>query len=184
MHRRSFLAALAAAPLVSLASSAIFGGEARAQSATRLKSILRDPRGTTLWLSLDHAPFAGGGYRDDTVIVFVPAHYRFHDDEGVATLVHMHGHSTTAERAMEAHQLREQVADSKQNALLVVPQLAVMAADSSCGRLEAPGGLVRMIEEAVATSAHEAHATLGDTAFPHDARLGTVCISAHSLPGQ
>jgi hypothetical protein len=174
MHRRTFLAALAAAPILSLARSA------RAQSASRLKSVVRDALGTTLWLGLDHAPFAGGGYRDDTVIVFVPSHYRFHDDEGVATLVHMHGHTTTAERAMVAHQLREQVADSKQNALLVVPQLAVMAADSSCGRLESPGGLQKLLEEVVVTAAHEGRSTLDETAFPHDAQLGTACISAHS----
>ena len=89
-------------------------------------------------------PAPGRGYRDDTVIVFVPAHYRFRDDEGVAALVHFHGHNTTAERAMVAHELREQLVDSKQNAILVVPQLAVFAADSSCGKLEAPGGLARL----------------------------------------
>ena len=145
MHRRSFLGALAAAPLL-LSAAARSARAEREQGASRLKSIERDARGTTLLLGLDHAPFAGGGYHDDTVIVFVPSHYRFHDDEGVATLVHMHGHTTTAERAMVAHQLREQVADSKQNALLVVPQLAVMAADSSCGRLESAGGLQRLLD--------------------------------------
>jgi hypothetical protein len=219
MHRRRFLTALAAAPLLSLVRSSQawalpekpfdypgFGGgddgpaipanaaptgpvappveyQARpraARPATPLKSVVRDALGTTLWLSLEHAPFAGGGYHDDTVIVYVPSHYRYHPEEGVATLVHMHGHSTTAERAMVAHQLREQFADSKQNALLVVPQLAVMAADSSCGRLEAAGGLQRMLQEAVVTTAHEGRSTLGQTAFPRDARLGTVCISAHS----
>jgi hypothetical protein len=174
MYRRTFLAALAAAPILALARCA------RAQSTSRLKSIVRDSLGTTMWLGLDHAPFAGGGYRDDTVIVFVPAHYRFHDDEGVATLVHMHGHTTTAERAMVAHQLREQVADSKQNALLVVPQLAVMAADSSCGRLESAGGLQRLLEEVVLTASHEGRTTLGETAFPREAGLGTACLSAHS----
>ncbi len=174
MHRRSFLAALVALPLVSRAEFA------RAQPSTRLKSVARDGRGTTLFLSLDHAPFAGNGYRDDTVIVFVPAHYRFHEDEGVATLVHMHGHNSTAERAMAAHELREQLADSKQNAILVVPQLAVNAADSSCGKLEAPGALARLLEEAVATAAREGRSTLGDTAFPSRAGLGTVCLSAHS----
>src|SRR5262249_11739444 len=104
----------------------------------------------------------------------------FHDDEGVATLVHFHGHSTTAERAMVAHQLREQVADSKQNAILVVPQLAVMAADSSCGRLESPGGLQRLLESALEATHLQGRTTLGDTAFPADAPLGTTCLSAHS----
>jgi len=176
MHRRTFLAALATAPLLSLARTAW------AQSSTRLKSVARDARGTTLTLGLDHAPFPapGAGYRDDTVLVFVPAHYRYRAEEGVASLVHFHGHSTTAERAMTAHALREQLSDSRQNAVLVVPQLAVMASDSSCGKLEAPGALARLVAEAVAVASREGRTTLGDTAFPSDAALGTVCLSAHS----
>jgi hypothetical protein len=55
-----------------------------------------------------------------------------------------------------------------------------MAADSSCGHLESPGGLVRMIAEAVSTTSREGRSTLGDTAYPSRAPLGTVCISAHS----
>jgi hypothetical protein len=177
MHRRSFLSLLAVAPFVTAATAA---RSALAQGVPRLKSIVRDSTGTTVWLSLDHAPFAGGGYHDDTVIVFVPAHYRYHEDEGVATLVHMHGHNTTAEKAMVSHQLREQLADSRQNALLIVPQLAVMAADSSCGHLESQNGLVDLLKEVLVTTAHEARSTLGDTGFPAGARLGTVCVSAHS----
>jgi hypothetical protein len=179
MHRRTFLAALAATPLLSLLAR-----DARAQAgpATRLKNIARDARGTTLALALDHAPFPApsAGYRDDTVFVFVPAHYRARQDEGVAALVHFHGHSTTAERAMAAHELREQLADSKQNAILVVPQLAVMAADSSCGKLEAPGGLERLLREAITVAARVGQTTLGETAFAADAPVGTVCLSAHS----
>jgi hypothetical protein len=176
MHRRTFLAALASAPLLAWA------GSARAQAAPRLLDVARDARGTTLALGLEHAPFPapGAGYRDDTVIVFVPAHYRWRAEDGVAALVHFHGHNSTAERAMAAHQLREQLADSRQNALLVVPQLAVMSADSSCGKLETPGGLARLLTEAIAAAARAGGATLGDTAFAPDARLGTVCLSAHS----
>ncbi len=180
MHRRSFLAALAAAPLVSLTR------RAAAQVPTKLKSITQDARGTTLWLSLENAPFPApsAGYHDDTVIVFVPSHYRYDydedDDEGVAALVHLHGHTTTAERAMATHELREQLADSRQNAILVIPQLAVMAADSSCGKLEASGGLARLVAEAIITTAHEGRSTLGDARFPIHARRGTVCVSAHS----
>jgi len=176
MHRRTFLAALASTPLLS------FCRTARAGSSARLVSVARDARGTTLALALEHAPFpsAGAGYRDDTVFVFVPGHYRWREEDGVAALVHFHGHNTTAERAMTAHQLREQLADSQQNALLVVPQLAVMSADSSCGKLESPGGLARMLAEAVGTAAREGRTTLGDTAFAPDAPLGTVCLSAHS----
>ena len=180
MYRRTFLSALAAAPLFSLVSFA--PRIAAAQPASRLKSVARDAHGTTLSLALDHAPFpsSSAGYRDDTVHVFVPAHFRYRAHEGVATLVHFHGHNTTAERAMVAHELREQLADSKQNAVLVVPQLAVLAADSSCGKLEVPGGLARMLAEAVGTAGRVGHTTLGDAAFPGDARLGTACLSAHS----
>src|SRR6516225_7811445 len=128
MRRRALLGSLAAVPL--LLGSRI----ARAENRTRLKGLSRDARGTTLLLALDHAPFAGLGYHDDTVVVFVPAHFRWREQDGISVLAHFHGHNTTAERAMAAHELREQVADSKQNALLVIPQLAVLAADSSCGR--------------------------------------------------
>ncbi|HEV3190768.1 MAG TPA: hypothetical protein VGY54_09750, partial [Polyangiaceae bacterium] len=76
MQRRSVLAALAAVSVLSAARSI------RAQPTMRLKSIARDARGTTLFLALDHAPFAPGGgpYRDDTVLVFVPSHYRYRDE--------------------------------------------------------------------------------------------------------
>jgi hypothetical protein len=176
MHRRAFLASLASSPLL------VRSGSAGAQTPSRLKSIARDSEGTTLWLGLDHAPFPAPGawYRDDTVVVFVPSHYRYRDEEGASLLVHFHGHNTTAERAMVTHELREQLADSKQNALLVVPQLAVRAPDSSCGKLESPGALLRLLGEVVATTAHEGRITLGDTAFPNDAPLGTLCVSAHS----
>lgn len=175
MHRRSFLASIAAAaPLACLVRSA------RADGGARVKRLARDERGTTLFLGLSHAPFAGMGYGDDTVIVFVPAHYRYRREEGVAALVHFHGHNTSAERAMVAHELREQLSDSKQNAVLVVPQLALFAADSSCGRLEQAGGLSHLLDDALAATAAEARATLGDTAFPGDAALGITCLSAHS----
>jgi hypothetical protein len=179
MHRRSFLSALAAAPLAALSR------RAGAEAPTKLKSIAHDAHGTTLWLSLEQAPFpaAGAGYRDDTVIVFVPSHYRYdHDDEeeGVAALVHFHGHNTTADHALTMHELREQLADSRQNAILIVPQLAVMAADSSCGKLEASGGLARLVSEAIVTAAREGRSTLGDARFPTHSRRGTVCVSAHS----
>jgi hypothetical protein len=180
MHRRSFLGLLAIAPLVAAARSA--HAQATAPVGNRLRSLERDSRGTTLVLGLEAAPFPapGGGYADDTVIVFVPAHYRYRPDEGVAALVHFHGHSTTADRAMAAHELREQLADSRQNAILVVPQLAVLAADSACGKLESPGGFARLLRGAIEVAAHEGRTTLDDTAFPADAALGTICVSAHS----
>lgn len=177
MHRRGFLAALGSVALLTRSRALLAADPAR-----RLTSVARDALGTTLFLSLDHAPFpvAGSPYRDDTVIVFVPSHFRFREEEGLSVLVHFHGHNTTAERALAAHELREQLADSKQNAIIVVPQLAMMAADSSCGKLESPGSLGRLLVEAVATASREGRVTCGETAFPSDAAIGTVCLSAHS----
>jgi len=174
MHRRTFLAALAAAPLLAAARTV------RAQSPSKIKSVTRDATGTTLWMGLEHAPFAGTGYHDDTVVVFVPSHYRNYEGEDVATLVHFHGHNTTADRALTGHQLREQLSDSKQNAILIVPQLAVMAADSSCGHIESSGGFAALIDEAISVTAHDGRSNLGETALPRSARRGTVCVSAHS----
>lgn len=177
MHRRSVLAALATLPLAWLAATE---RDAAAQAPRRIKSLSRNSLGTTLVLGLQHAPFAGIRYDDDTVIVFVPEHYRYRAEEGLAVLVHFHGHNSTAERALVAHELREQLKDSRQNAILVVPQLAVMAADSSCGHLESAGGLARLLAEAIAVASHDGGVTLDESNFPANAELGRVCISAHS----
>jgi hypothetical protein len=177
LGRRSFVSGLAA-------TAAVFAARpARASSASTIRTIAEDERGLTLHLELENAPFPapGAGYRDDTVIAFVPHHYRYSDREDVSLLVHFHGHSTTADRAMAAHELREQLDDSKQNAVLLIPQGPVFASDSSCGKLESPGGLARMIDDALATlAAPEARAALGPAAIPEGARPGRVCLSAHS----
>jgi hypothetical protein len=96
-------------------------------------------------------------------------------------LVHFHGHNSTAERAMVAHELREQLFDSKQNAILVVPELAVLAPDSAAGKLEAPGGLARMLDDVVRTlGTREARAELGQAALGPAAHPGRICVSVHS----
>jgi hypothetical protein len=142
-----------------------------------------DARGVTLALELEHAPFPTGapGYGDPTVFVFIPHHHRVGRDGRVSALVHFHGHHTTAERTIAAHELREQLFDSKQNAILIVPQLAVLAADSSCGQLEAQGGLARMIFDVLRTIDIPAvRAAAGRAAMPSSPELGRLCISAHS----
>ncbi|HKO53778.1 MAG TPA: hypothetical protein VJV79_38990 [Polyangiaceae bacterium] len=143
-----------------------------------MKSQTRDALGTTLVLGLPQAPFAGVG--DDTVIVFVPERYRFRAEEGISALVHFHGHNSSAERAVAAHALREQLVDSRQNAVLVVPQLALFAADSACGKLTSPGALARLLGGALSTAARFGRKTLADSRFPERPELGRVCLSAHS----
>lgn len=180
MHRRKALATLAQLSLLSWAAPALGGARSPLSDQPRLKSLTQDELGTTLFLGLPQAPFAGRAQGDDTVIVFVPERYRFRDDEGVSAVVHFHGHNSSAERAIGAHALREQLVDSKQNALLIVPQLALFAADSACGRLAVPGGLARLLRGALVSAARFGRKLLGEARFPERSELGRVCLSAHS----
>ena len=177
MHRRTVLTALASLPLVAAASPA---WAAETGVRPRVKALSQDALGTTLTLGLPEAPFAGIGHGDDTVLVFVPKRYRFREGQGVSTLVHFHGHNTSAERAIVAHALREQLVESRQNAVLVVPQLALLAPDSSCGRLALRRGLARLLGSALSTTARAGKSALRDARFPEAATLGRVCLSAHS----
>jgi len=178
MSRRSLVAGISITAL-----SLLFAKNARAEG--RVTRVASDAYGTTVTLELDHAPFPapGGAYHDPTVIAFVPRHFRASRDGAVGVVVHFHGHMTTAERAITAHQLREQLYDSKQNAILLVPEIAVLAADSAAGKLETPGEFGRMIEEALRTlDAPEVRNALGIAALPPAGAgsIGRVCVSAHS----
>lgn len=178
VSRRSVLGGAAALGLLGLSRSA------RAEGArSRIVRTSEDERGLTAFVELEQAPFpaAGSWHRDATVVVFVPKHHRRGSDGSVGFVVHFHGHNTTAERAMTAHQLREQLYDSKQNAVLVVPQLAVMAPDSSAGKLEVQGAFARMLEDVLRTlDSREMETKLGPAATGPGARVGRVCVSAHS----
>jgi hypothetical protein len=182
MERRMFLrlalGGLAAAATSSLATT----GEA-ASRAAKIHAVERTAIGTTLTLALEHAPFPcpGAPWTDPTVIAFVPHHYRAPKGDGVDVLVHFHGHNTTAAEAVVAHALREQVTDSKQNLVLLVPQGPVHAADGSPGKLDHPRGLRRLLAEAIGVLAtHHAARELGDAALPSRPELGMVALSAHS----
>jgi hypothetical protein len=114
-------------------------------------------------------------------MVFVPAYYRAPESDELDLIVHFHGHNTTAEKAIAAHKLREQLHESKQNAVLVVPQHAVNAPDANPGKLGKPGGLRRLCGEVASVlSTRAARRALGDSAVPSRSKLGMLCISAHS----
>lgn len=179
LSRRAVLAAAAALGV------STFGRSARAdgpRTTSRVARVTSDERGVTLMLELEHAPFPAPGswHRDPTVLVFVPRHHR-PIGGAIHSVVHFHGHNSTVERATAAHQLREQLFDSKQNAILIVPELAVLAPDSAAGKLESQGGLARLLDDVFATlETREALAALGLSAPGVGARPGRVCVSAHS----
>jgi len=63
-------------------------------------------------------------------------------------VVFFHGNGATLERDVRNRQLvPQQITDSGVNAVLLAPQLAVDAADSSAGKFWQPGGLKRFVEE-------------------------------------
>lgn len=155
---------------------------AYAEPRSRVVEVFKGARGTSITLSLEHAPFPApnAGYRDSTVMLFVPRYFRA--DGAVQTVVHFHGYKNSVETAVHKHQLREQLYDSKQNAVLIVPQLALFAADTNAGKLQQQGGFARMVQNALQTAAAsgKAQVAMGDSALPRRPRIGTVCISAHS----
>lgn len=182
LSRRGFLR-LGASTAAALAVPSLVSSAASAAGRAKIVDVAETSLGTTLELSLTHAPFPfrGSPWSDSTVIAFVPKHYRATKDARFDALVHFHGHNTTARDAVVAHALREQLFESKQNAILLVPQGPVRAAESPPGKLGEAGGLRRLLTEAaVVLSSKPARQALGGAAVGSRPRLGLVVLSAHS----
>jgi hypothetical protein len=92
-------------------------------------------------------------YSDNRVLVHVPVGFDVRKP-GVI-VVFFHGHGATLERDVRDRQLvPAQITESGANAVLVAPQLAYDAADSSAGKFWEPGGLKRFLAEAADHLAH------------------------------
>src|SRR3984957_1092816 len=85
-------------------------------------------------------------FNDNRVLMHVPENFDVHRP-GVI-VVFFHGNGATLERDVRNRQLvPQQISDSGVNAVLLAPQLAVDAADSSAGKFWQPGGLKRFVTE-------------------------------------
>ena len=85
-------------------------------------------------------------YNDNRVLMHIPEHFDVRKP-GVI-VVFFHGNGATLERDVRDRQLvPQQISESGVNAVLLAPQLAVDAADSSAGKFWQPGGLKRFINE-------------------------------------
>jgi hypothetical protein len=85
-------------------------------------------------------------YNDNRVLMHVPENFDVRKP-GVI-VVFFHGNGATLERDVRDRQLvPRQISDSGANAVLLAPQLAVDAADSSAGKFWQPGGLKRFVAE-------------------------------------
>jgi hypothetical protein len=85
-------------------------------------------------------------FSDSRVLVHVPESFDIRKP-GVI-VVFFHGNGATLERDVRDRQLvPQQISESGANAVLLAPQLAVDAADSSSGKFWQPGGFKRFINE-------------------------------------
>ncbi|MCA1457140.1 alpha/beta hydrolase [Bradyrhizobium sp. BRP22] len=85
-------------------------------------------------------------YNDSRVLVHVPENFDVRKP-GVI-VVFFHGNGATLERDVRDRQLvPQQISDSGVNAVLLAPQMAVDAADSSAGKFWQPGGFKRFLDE-------------------------------------
>ena len=178
--RRRFLG-WALSSVAALGVSAI-APSARGAGAGKLVRSESSKEGVTLFFALDRAPFPKGSkYDDPTVAVFVPSYYRLPKNRRADVVMFFHGHHANVVMVMNGQQLREQMHASKQNAILVVPQLAKHAADSSAGQLENKRGLSRMVSEMFQELRRDAVGKLlGKTSLAGVKDVGMLCIGAHS----
>jgi hypothetical protein len=99
----------------------------------------RTPDGTIHWLDETYA--------DRRVLLHIPRGFDLRRP-GLMVLF-FHGHRATLERdVLKRQRVAEQVSLAGVNAVLVAPQLAFDAADSSAGKLWEPGGCGRLLAEA------------------------------------
>ncbi|HEY2211598.1 MAG TPA: alpha/beta hydrolase [Bradyrhizobium sp.] len=85
-------------------------------------------------------------YNDNRVLMHIPESFDVRKP-GVI-VVFFHGNGATLARDVRDRQLvPQQISDSGVNAVLLAPQLAVDAADSSAGKFWQPGGLKRFVAE-------------------------------------
>ncbi len=97
------------------------------------------PRGGLLW--------EDQSYNDRTVLLAAPE--TFNPAAPGYIIVFFHGNMATIERDVIARQqIVKQLADSGLNAVLVAPQLAHDAPDSSAGKFWTPGGFAAFLDEA------------------------------------
>ena len=85
-------------------------------------------------------------FHDNRVLMHIPA--GFDAERPGVIVVFFHGHGATLQRdVLERQQVAAQISGSGANAVLLAPQFAVNAADSSVGKFWEPGGFKRFLDE-------------------------------------
>ena len=111
-------------------------------------------------------------YRDSSVGIFIPQ--GFHDRSGeLDFIVHFHGWNNDVQHVFERYRLREQVEQSRRNAILLVPQGPKDAPDSGDGKLELDQDGFKLFLADVARWLYSSGITSAN-------RVGTTVLTAHS----
>src|SRR6266478_9188655 len=131
--------------LVSMKSSAFpYYGNNPASEAPFLNIAKGDRRGHRSYLGRVY--WQDETYNDSRVLVHIPETFDLRKP-GII-VVFFHGNGATLERDVRDRQLvPQQISESGVNAVLLAPQMAVDAADSSAGKFWQPGGLKRFVAE-------------------------------------
>ena len=90
---------------------------------------------------------AADHYQDSRVALFAPKDFR--PGRALDFVVHFHGWGNSVSNALVKYRLPEQLAASRRNAILIVPQGPRNASDSFGGKLEDAGGFQRFMAEAL-----------------------------------
>ncbi len=86
-------------------------------------------------------------YGDSRVLLHIPRGFDLR--RPALMVIFLHGHGAMLQRdVVDRQRVPEQVSEAGVNAVLVAPQLASDAADSSAGKLWQPGGFQRFLDEA------------------------------------
>jgi hypothetical protein len=138
-----------------VASYASGTDDALATTPFGLRSEIRVPpikQAATSLVPFDSAPFPYEGakkdrYSDPSVLLHIPK--GFDVNRPSVMIVFFHGHGATLTRdVLTRQQVPAQISEAGVNAVLVAPQLAYNAADSSPGKLWEPGAFARFVREA------------------------------------
>lgn len=114
-------------------------------------------------------------YRDDRVLLHIPKGFDVRKPS--VMIVYFHGHGATLTRdVLRRQRVPAQVTASGANAVLVAPQLAFNAADSSAGKFWEPGAFARFVREA----AHKLARLHGDPRSVHTFATMPIVLVAYS----
>jgi hypothetical protein len=133
--------------LVSMKASAFpYYGNNPASDAPFLNITNGDRRGHRSYSG--HVYWQDQTYNDSRVLMHIPEN--FDARKPGVIVVFFHGNGATLERDVRDRQLvPQQITDSGVNAVLLAPQMAVDAADSSAGKFWQPGGFKRFMDESI-----------------------------------